>query len=74
MRIFFDDKNNVAELVVGNALCEEIIAVDCHSLCCFLPNYELVETRFFLFLNTLYHGILQVSIIIKRPKSYNTES
>ena len=45
------DKNNVAKLVVDNALCEEIIAIGCHSLCCFLVTGELAETRFLLFLN-----------------------
>ena len=27
-----------------------------HSLNCFLPPSELIETRFFLFLNMFYHG------------------
>ena len=38
--IYFDE-NNVAKLVVDNALSREIIGTGCHSLCCFLPTSEL---------------------------------
>ena len=48
----------VAKSVVDNALCEEINAIDCHSLCCFLPTGELVKIKFFLFMNKFYHGFL----------------
>ena len=43
-------ENDVAKLVADSARC--------HSLCCFLPTSELVETRFFLFLNTFYHRFM----------------
>ena len=43
LRIFFDE-NNVAKLAV-----KETIAIGCHSLCCFLPRCELVETMFLQF-------------------------
>ena len=46
------------KLIVGNALCEKIIAIGCYSFCCFMPTGELVKIRLFLFLNKFYHGFL----------------
>ena len=62
--IFFND-NNVAKLMVYNAVCENVITkhIGCHSLCCVFPTGELVETSFFLFLNTLSRFFNVMNII-----------
>lgn len=56
------DENNVAKLVIDSVVSEEIIAICCHSLCCFLPTGKLVETRFFLFLNKFCDRFLNMKI------------
>ena len=38
LEYFVNGNNVVARLVVDDALCEEIIAIAFHSLCCFFTN------------------------------------
>ena len=44
-----------------------------HSFTCFLPPSELIETRFFLFLNMFNHGFHKITISISNGLKYGQE-